>query len=87
MHWVCADGSYGDGWNGVSGPVRGLLFGDPAQLAAQVMGVAANAGLVFGLSYAFFTGIERLIANRVTSKVEWNGLDGLEMGSEAYPRE
>ena len=30
-----ADGSYGDGWNGVAGPVRGLLFGDagPARRA------------------------------------------------------
>ena len=24
-----ADGRYGDGWNGVAGPVRGLLYGDP----------------------------------------------------------
>src|ERR671937_2565955 len=38
-----ADGTYGIGWNGVHGPVRGLLFGDPGQLAAQCIGVAANA--------------------------------------------
>jgi Amt family ammonium transporter len=82
-----ADGSYGDGWNGVSGPVRGLLFGDPGQLVAQILGVVANAGLVFGLSFAFFRGAERLVGNRVSSEVEWNGLDSLEMGSEAYPRE
>ena len=30
-----ADGRYGDGWNGVPGPVRGLFYGDPAQLAAE----------------------------------------------------
>jgi ammonium transporter, Amt family len=84
---LLADGSYGDGWNGVSGPVRGLLFGDPGQLAAQAIGVATNLAVVFGLSYAFFRTAERLIGNRVSSEVEWNGLDGLEMGSEAYPRE
>jgi Amt family ammonium transporter len=82
-----ADGSYGEGWNGVAGPVRGLLFGDPGQLAAQAIGVATNVAVVFGLSYGFFRAAERLVGNRVSSEVEWNGLDGLEMGSEAYPRE
>ena len=67
--------------------MRGLLFGDPGQLAAQVMGVAANMCVVFGLGYAFFRAADRLVGNRVSSEVEWNGLDGLEMGSEAYPRE
>jgi Amt family ammonium transporter len=32
-----ADGTYGVGWNGVPGPVRGLLFGDPGQLVAQLV--------------------------------------------------
>ena len=31
-----ADGRYGDGWNGVAGPVRGLFYGD---------GVAAHRGV------------------------------------------
>jgi Amt family ammonium transporter len=84
---LLADGSYGDGWNGVPGPVRGLLFGDPGQLAAQAIGVVTNAAVVFGLSYAFFRVFDRLVGNRVSSEVEWNGIDGLEMGSEAYPRE
>ncbi len=84
---VFADGSYGEGWNGVSGPVRGLLFGDPGQLAAQAMGIGTNMLFVFGMAYGFFRAAERLVGNRVSSEVEWNGLDGLEMGSEAYPRE
>jgi Amt family ammonium transporter len=84
---LLADGSYGDGWNGVPGPVRGLLFGDPGQLAAQALAVVTNMTVVFGLSYGFFHATERLIGNRVSSEIEWNGLDGLEMGSEAYPRE
>lgn len=82
-----ADGSYGEGWNGVPGAVRGLLFGNPGQLAAQVMGIGTNMVVVFGVSFGFFRAAERLVGNRVSSEVEWNGLDGLEMGSEAYPRE
>ncbi|HZU82127.1 MAG TPA: ammonium transporter [Polyangiaceae bacterium] len=84
---LLADGSYGDGYNGVPGGVRGLLFGDPGQLAAQAMGVGTNVLVVFGLSYGFFRVVERLVGNRVSSEVEWTGLDGLEMGSEAYPRD
>ena len=65
MHGVCgvwgalalgifADGSYGDGWNGVAGPVRGLLYGDAGQFFAQLIGVTVNIVVVFGLSMAFF---------------------------------
>ena len=84
---LLADGSYGEDWNGVAGPVRGLLFGDPGQLAAQAIGVVTNVIFVFGVAYAFFRAVERLMGNRVSSEVEWTGLDGLEMGSDAYPRE
>jgi ammonium transporter, Amt family len=80
-----ADGSYGDGWNGVSGPVRGLLYGDPGQFLAQVIGATANIVVVFGLALAFFMLIEHLMGNRVPLEVEFTGLDALEMGSEAYP--
>jgi Amt family ammonium transporter len=80
-----ADGSYGSGWNGVSGAVRGVLFGDASQLLAQLIGVLVNAGFVFALSFAFFSVLERMIGNRVSAEVEWNGLDAHEMGSEAYP--
>ena len=37
-----ADGRYGDGWNGVAGPVRGLFYGDPAQFVAECIGILAN---------------------------------------------
>ena len=80
-----ADGSYGEGWNGVAGPVRGLLFGDATQLLAQLIGAVTNAVFVFALSYGFFRLLERLIGNRVNAETEWNGLDSQEMGSEAYP--
>jgi ammonium transporter, Amt family len=81
-----ADGSYGLGWNGVHGPVRGLLFGDPAQLAAQCIGVAANSLFVFPAAFGFFKLVDRVMGMRVPAEVEWTGLDTLEMGSEAYPR-
>jgi ammonium transporter, Amt family len=82
---IFADGSYGEGWNGVAGPVRGVLYGDPGQLVAQIIGVAVNAIVVFGLAWIFFTIIERTIGNRVLVEVEFTGLDALEMGSDAYP--
>jgi Amt family ammonium transporter len=84
---LLANGSFGDGINGVSGPVQGLLFGDGSQLAAQAIGMATNAVVVFGLAYLFFRVVDRLIGNRVDSEVEWQGLDSLEMGSDAYPRD
>jgi Amt family ammonium transporter len=80
-----ADGSYGDGWNGVAGPVRGLIYGDMGQFAAQVIGISVNLIVVFSLALAFFVIIERLMGNRVPLEVEFTGLDALEMGSEAYP--
>ncbi len=81
-----ADGSGGAGWNGVAGPVRGLFFGDPGQLAAQLVGVITNAALVVSLSWAFFTLVDRAIGNRVPPEVEQAGLDAFEMGTDAYPR-
>jgi Amt family ammonium transporter len=84
---LLADGSYGEGVNGVEGPVRGLLFGDARQLAAQAIGVTTNVILVFGIAYGFFRAAERVMGNRAAAEVEWSGLDGAEMGSDAYPRE
>jgi Amt family ammonium transporter len=80
-----ADGSYGDGWNGVAGPVRGLLYGDWGQAVAQLIGVLTNVIVVFGLSFAFFRIVERFIGNRVSAEAEGVGLDAIEMGSDAYP--
>ena len=83
---IFADGTYGVGWNGVAGPVRGLLFGDPSQFVAQLIGVGTNLVVIFVLAIAFFAIVERVIGNRVAAEVEWSGLDMLEMGSDAYPR-
>jgi ammonium transporter, Amt family len=80
-----ADGTYGAGWNGVAGPVRGLLFGDASQLGAQAIGVVTNIVFVFPVAYGFFRLVGRFVGNRVPAEVEWSGLDSTEMGSEAYP--
>jgi Amt family ammonium transporter len=83
---LLADGSGGDGWNGVPGPVRGLLFGDASQLLAQLIGVVTNLIFVFATAYVFFRALDRIIGNRVPADVELAGLDSTEMGSEAYPQ-
>ena len=83
---IFADGSYGTGWNGVAGTVRGLIFGDPGQFVAQLIGVTTNLIVVFALAFAFFTIVDRTIGNRVAAEIEWTGLDMLEMGSDAYPK-
>lgn len=82
---LLADGTYGEGWNGVAGPVRGLFFGDGGQLVAQLIGVTTNVLFVFGASYGFFRLLDRAVGNRVPAEVEWAGLDTQEMASEAYP--
>lgn len=82
---LLADGTYGSGWNGVRGPVRGLAFGDPGQLLAQTIGAITNIVFVFGASYGFFRLVEWRLGNRVPAEVEWAGLDIQEMASEAYP--
>src|SRR4026209_2885019 len=51
---IFADGAYGDGWNGVPGTVKGLLYGDPSQLAAQAVGTLTCMVWVFVLFCAFF---------------------------------
>jgi Amt family ammonium transporter len=83
---LLADGSWGNGWNGVEGPVRGLLFGDPRQLVAQAIGVTTNAVFVFAAAYGFFRLVDRFIGIRVPAEVEYQGIDALEMGTDAYPR-
>lgn len=79
-----ADGTYGNGLNGVDGGVRGLFFGDAGQLAAQAVGAIACAVFAFGLSFLFFRLQERWQGIRVTPQEEVDGLDVHEMGVSAY---
>lgn len=80
-----ADGAYGDGWNGVSGTVSGLLYGNSGQFIAQLIGVVVNFLFIFIASYLFFKLIDKIVGNRVSFKEELQGLDMTEMGISAYP--
>jgi len=82
-----ADGTsnYGGAWNGVSGSVTGLFYGDPGQLVAQLIGVATLIGFVFTFSYALNWVLDLLIGQRVSIESEVAGLDLPEMGQLGYP--
>jgi ammonium transporter, Amt family len=88
--WGClalglfADGTYGDGWNGVSGTVRGLFYGDASQFAAEFIGVLTNFITIGLISYVIFKLIGMGVGNRVSANTEMEGLDVPEMGTEAY---
>ncbi len=79
-----SDGTYGDGWNGVAGPVRGLFYGDGGQLAAGLIGIAANLIYVGVVGYVVFKLIDVTIGNRVSPTDEIEGLDIPEMGVPGY---
>lgn len=80
-----ADGSYGDGLNGVAGGVTGLFFGDSSQFVAQLIAVAVLFVWGFGVSYAFIKVIDKVWGIRVSPEAELNGVDIPEMGVTAYP--
>jgi Amt family ammonium transporter len=81
-----ADGTYGDGLNGVEGTVRGLLYGGGGgQLAAQVVGTLTNLVFVFAASWAFFMVLDAVLGLRVSAQQEMEGLDVPEMGVHGYP--
>jgi ammonium transporter, Amt family len=82
---IFADGTYGAGWNGVSGGVRGLLYGDPGQLGAQLVMMLANVLWVLGVTVGLFAVIRRFVTIRVSPEVEMEGLDVPEFGAACYP--
>ena len=79
-----ADGSYGDGWNGVAGPVKGLFYGDASQFVAQLIGTLTCAIFVFVVMYLFFKISNKITPIRVPAAVETAGLDIPEMGVLGY---
>lgn len=82
-----ADGSYGHGWNGVAGPVRGLFYGDLRQFVAQCVGLIANFVFVATVVSLILWFLDRLIGNRTSADAEVAGLDVPEMGLEGYSSE
>jgi Amt family ammonium transporter len=79
-----ADGRYGEGWNGVPGPVRGLFYGDPSQLVASIIGVLVCFAWVGGVTFVAYRLIDKLVGNRTSSQDELAGLDVPELGCQGY---
>jgi len=79
-----ADGTYGEGWNGVKGTVTGLFYGDASQFMAQIVGTLTNLIFVFAVAYAFFKALDAIMGLRVSVDVEMQGLDVPEMGIQGY---
>lgn len=79
-----ADGSYGDGWNGVAGTVKGLFYGDSSQFFAELIGGIACFAFVYPVMWVFFKICKATIGLRVDAKDEIAGLDIPEMGVEGY---
>jgi Amt family ammonium transporter len=80
-----ADGTYGDGLNGVAGTVKGLFYGNASQFVAEVVGVLTNFIFVFVTMYVFFKVLDMIIPLRVPEEVEREGLDQAEVAVSAYP--
>jgi Amt family ammonium transporter len=89
--WGClslglfADGTDGDGWNGVSGTVKGLFYGGGmGQFTAELIGVTVCFVTLSLLSFLVYFIAEKLVGNRVSKEVEIAGLDLPEMGAPGY---
>jgi ammonium transporter, Amt family len=93
-----ADGTYGQGWNGVGATeylgttgaalkgVTGLFYGDGTQIIAQAVEVVTGVvwNVVIG-GVAFWVLGKLFGSNRVPAEVEIAGLDVPEMGMAGYP--
>jgi ammonium transporter, Amt family len=89
--WGClsiglfADGTYGDGFNGVAGNVTGLFYGGGlSQFWAELIGVTTCFITLSLLSLLVYFIAEKLVGNRVSKEVEIQGLDLPEMGAPGY---
>jgi Amt family ammonium transporter len=80
-----ADGTYGDGWNGVPGTVKGLLYGDASQFLAQCIGTLTNIVYVAAIGYVVFKLLDVTLGLRVDPEHEFEGLDQHEVAVVAYP--
>ena len=91
-----ADGTYGQGWNGVGATtylghaaqgVTGLLYGDTKQFLVQVMGAAICVAWAFGATFIVFKVVNSVKSMRVSKEVEQEGLDVPEFGLLGYPED
>jgi ammonium transporter len=89
--WGClsvglfSDGTYGNGWNGVAGTVKGLFYGGGlGQFWAELIGILTCFVTLSILSIAVFKIADLLVGNRVSHETELEGLDIPEMGVAGY---
>src|SRR5207249_4979509 len=83
---LLADGTYGAGWNGVDGAVRGLFYGDASQFVAQLVGGVTNFVAVGAMAFVAWKVTGLVVGgHRVSAEIEELGLDVPEMGVEGYP--
>ena len=89
--WGClsigllADGTYGDGFNGVAGNVAGVFYGGGMnQFWAELIGVTTCLVTLSVLSVIVYYIAEFTVGNRVSLEVEIEGLDVPEMGVPGY---
>ncbi len=89
--WGClsvglfSDGTYGDGWNGVAGNVKGLFYGGGlSQFWAELIGVITCFVTLSVMAYVIYKIVDVLIGNRVDLAAEIDGLDIPEMGLLGY---
>jgi Amt family ammonium transporter len=83
---LLADGTFGDSYNGVAGPVRGLLYGGGATpLLCQLIAIAVCILWATLIGLIVLIVLERLLGtNRVPPEVEMAGLDIPETGAPGY---
>jgi Amt family ammonium transporter len=82
---IFADGSpVTAGWNGVAGPITGLLYGGGTQILAQLAEIGAILVVAGLLSFAFFKALNAMKLLRSSVKDELTGLDMPEMGAQGY---
>jgi len=83
---LLADGTHGDGWNGVKGNVTGLFYGNPSQFVAQCIGGLVNIVAVGAMTHVADKITAVLVGGHsVSAEVEELGLDLSRMGALAYP--
>lgn len=80
-----ANGTAGNGLNGVEGPVRGaLLSGAWLQLAAQAIGAVTLFVAVFALGAIALVLLQKLVGLRASLPDEIHGLDWPQIGASGY---
>ena len=73
------------GVSGILGPLFGGPMADSAQFMAQLVDVGVCAAFVFTFAFIWFKVSNMIVPLRSKREDELKGLDGPEMGAEAYP--